>query len=81
MIELPLTEFFELLLAGIAILAGLGVLWDRVHERNAARAVRRRTVRCRICAAAYRRDRQQAGIQACPECGHSNCSGRDRRLG
>ena len=80
MIELDISQFLAVLLIGIAVLAGLGVAWDRLHERGAAKAVRRSTVRCRICGAASRRQQSQS-IQFCPECGSANRGGRDRRLG
>lgn len=82
MIELDLTEFFAVLLVAIAVLAGLSVAWDRFHDRKMAKAVRRGTIRCRICGAHYRRDaRRGQALHSCPECGSKNREGRDRRLG
>ena len=80
MIEIGLSGFFLTLFLVVVVLAGLGSAWDRLHERRAARAVRRNTVRCRTCGAAYRREVGLA-IQACPDCGSRNTVGRDRRLG
>ena len=80
MIDLSISQFFVVILMGIAVLAGISVARDRLHERRAARAVRRDTIRCRVCAAVYRREGRQA-IQDCPECGSPNRCGRDRRLG
>ena len=80
MIELEISQFFALIVVGVALLAGLSVVWDRMHERRMAKAVRRETVRCRICGSAYRQE-GPAAIQVCPECGSPNRCGRDRRLG
>lgn len=80
MIEVGMSQFFALVLVAVAAMAGLSVCWDKVQDRRAVRAVRRNSVRCRICGAAYRRNRG-AVLQTCPDCGSSNRRGRDRRLG
>lgn len=80
MIELGMSQFFALILISVAAMAGLSVGWDHLRDRSAAKAVRRNTVRCRICGAAYRREGEPR-IQQCPDCGSSNRRGRDRRLG
>ena len=80
MIELDLTEFFALAVVGTALVAALSVGWDQLRIRRAAKAIRRRTVTCRICGARYLGD-ENRDLQSCPECGSTNRSGRDRRLG
>jgi rubrerythrin len=80
MIEIGISQFFGIVLLAAAVLAGLSAGRDLLHERRAARALRRDAVRCRICGAVFRRP--DAGpIQSCPHCGRPSRSGRDRRLG
>jgi len=79
-IELDITQFLAGLLIGIAVLAAFSVAWDRLRGQFAAKALRRDTVHCRVCGAAYRRTGNET-IQSCPECESPNPSGRDRRLG
>ena len=80
MIELEMSQFFALILISVAALAGGCVGWDHLQDWRAAKAVRRNTVRCRICGASYRRE-GESRILRCPDCGTPNRRGRDRRLG
>lgn len=80
MIELEMPQFFTVILIVVACLAGMSALLDEWRDRRMAKAVRRKTVRCRICGAAYPRKGHSA-IQDCPECESPNRCGRDRRLG
>ena len=80
MIELSLTQF----LVGILILAFLGagvsVSLHRRRDHRRARAIRRRTLRCRVCGRVFLHS-GTPGAQDCPDCGRANLPGRDRRLG
>ena len=80
MIEISFSGFFVLIFCGTVILAVVASAWDRHVVRRAARAVRRNTIRCRICGATFRWEGGER-LQACPECGRLNQAGRDRRLG
>lgn len=80
MIEVTLSSFFAWMFLLVAILAGLGVGWDQWQVRRAARAVRRVTVRCRICGTVYRATPGR-DVQQCPECRSPGQPGPDRRLG
>lgn len=80
MIELSLAEFFVGAL-GLAFLgSAVSVYVDRRRDHRRARAIRRRTLRCRICGWVFPHS-GSAGTQECPGCGRANQPGRDRRLG
>jgi hypothetical protein len=75
-----LSEFFAVILVVTFVCAGVSIFLDRRRDRVSAGAIKRSTIRCRICGCAYP---ESSGHQAreCPECGRENIRGRDRRLG
>ena len=80
MIEFELGHVFTFVLFVTFVAVGCGYLLEEWRERRLARSARRETVRCRICGAASLRVGHRP-VQECPECGNSNRTGRDRRLG
>ncbi|MDA0765477.1 MAG: hypothetical protein O3A87_07365 [Verrucomicrobia bacterium] len=78
--EVTLAEFFMVILGACFLGAGISGFIDRRRDRVRANAIKRSTVRCRVCGCAYEApDRRVA--RACPQCGRENFRGRDRRLG
>ena len=80
MIELGLTDFFVLLIAGPFLLCGVAGVWRRVRERRARVTSRRGVMRCRYCGTPFPRSLER-GVEGCPRCHLENQVGRDRRLG
>ena len=80
MIELSLSQFFAGILIMAVLAAGISLWVDRRRDRRRARAILRKTIRCRICSRTYPRT-GVGGVEECPDCGRGNTRGRDRRLG
>ena len=80
MIELSLREFFTGIIILTFLAAGFSVWVDRRRDRHRARAIQRRTIRCRVCGRSYPKH-EGMGVEDCPDCGRGNVQGRDRRLG
>lgn len=78
--ELSLAEFFAFLLALAFVGGGVSVFLDRRRDRVRARAIKRSTIRCRVCGCVYQEPVENRSGN-CPECGRENLRGRDRRLG
>ncbi len=80
MIEISLAQLFVGALMIAFLGAGISVYVDRRRDRPGARAILRRTIRCRVCSRTYLRS-GTSGAEDCPDCGRGNLRGRDRRLG
>jgi hypothetical protein len=78
--EVSLAELFVIILVFAFAGAGVSVFMDRRRDRVSARAIKRSTIRCRVCGCVYSEPLEnRSGL--CPECGRENLRGRDRRLG
>lgn len=80
MIELTLDQFFVGAMFLAFLGAGISVYAHRRRDRRRARAIQRRSIRCRICGRVYPHS-GGLGAEECPACGRANFRGRDRRLG
>jgi Zn finger protein HypA/HybF involved in hydrogenase expression len=78
--ELTLTDFVLLVLAGAGSTVLLLTMASRLfHARSEAQSLMTRVV-CRLCLHAFE-DRTHRDIVNCPHCGAANEKGRGRRLG